>query len=363
MERGVPRARAEHLRRTAGVGLFLAHLYSVTGDDELRRTAAGALTQSVARVPAMPPGRRDGFHAGSLGVAWAAARGAALLDGERLLELARVAARVPRPASPDRRPDVNPGLAGSVLALLALGESAEAAGELLLRGAKVTPHGWSWPNPDRRGRHQLCGLSHGAAGIGWALLELFAATGDERFLTAGMGAFEYERHWLDARTGTWPDLRLGGQHRGEAPRESPDLGSWCHGAAGIALTRLRAFAVIGAEEFRTEASLALATTRRALAEVEPSEVRDLSLCHGTAGAADVLLSGGGIVEATNHAHAMLEQYPNRRDLPCGAAAGTTPALFRGLSGIGWWYLRLYDDSVPSPLTMPIERLTPARGRA
>ena len=350
---------------TAGVGLFLAHLYSVTGDADVRRTAAGSLTQSAARVPAMPAGRRDGFHAGSLGIAWAAARGAVLLHDERLLHLARGVARVPRPASPDRRPDVNPGVAGSVLALLALGESAVAAGELLLREATITPYGWSWPNPDRRGRQQLCGLSHGAAGIGWALLELFAKTGDERFRTAGVGAFEYERHWLDSRTGTWPDLRLGGQHRGGTPRASPDLASWCHGAAGIALTRLRAFAIVRAEELRAEASVGLEATRRALADVEPGEIRDLSLCHGAAGAADVLLSGGALVEhrAADLGHAMLERYPRPRDLPCGAAAGTTPALFRGLSGIGWWYLRLYDDAVPSPLTMPIERLTAARRRA
>ena len=50
-------------------------------------------------------------------------------------------------------------------------------------------------------RRHLCGLSHGAAGIGWALLELFAATGDERFRDGAEGAFAYERSWLDPRVG------------------------------------------------------------------------------------------------------------------------------------------------------------------
>jgi hypothetical protein len=35
--------------------------------------------------------------------------------------------------------------------------------------------------------------------------------------------------------------------------------------------------------------------------------------------------------------------------PCGVPGGTTPGLFLGLSGIGWWFLRLHDDRVPSPL--------------
>jgi hypothetical protein len=27
----------------------------------------------------------------------------------------------------------------------------------------------------------------------------------------------------------------------------------------------------------------------------------------------------------------------------------TPGLFLGLSGIGWWLLRLHDEEIPSPL--------------
>ena len=89
---------------TAGVGLFLAHLYSVTGDDELRRTAAGALTQSIARVPAIParpPGRLPrgvvGRRVGSRTRRRAARRGAASRVGAR--RRASSAASVSRPAS------------------------------------------------------------------------------------------------------------------------------------------------------------------------------------------------------------------------------------------------------------------------
>jgi class II lanthipeptide synthase len=362
---------------TAGVGLFLAYLASVTGDTAVRRTAVGAIRQSVARAPAIPLGRRDGFHAGSLGVAWAAARAAALLDEEELDAGARRVSVVARPRSaPDRSPDVVPGSAGTILALLGLADAfddsalvqeAVATGEELIRHATISDHGWSWAIPGRRYPHHLCGLSHGAAGIGWALLELFAATGDEQFLAGASGAFEYERSWLDKGSGTWPDLRTPGQRRGVMRSiASPVVGTWCHGEGGIALTRLRASEVLGAAACAEDAAAALETTRRDLARALPNEIENLTLCHGAAGSADVLLSaadalGGRWRDAAALACELGSVALDRHEAtgtewPCGVP-GTTPGLFQGLSGIGWWFLRLHDRGIPSPLTMPISRLT------
>jgi class II lanthipeptide synthase len=359
---------------TAGVGLFLAQLAAVSGDTAARRTGGGAIRHAVTRTPTTPPDRRDGFHAGSLGVAWAAARAAALLDEDELRASARrVLVDARPPGRPDRNPDVVSGSAGSIVALLALADAlderalldeAVVTGEELLGRATITRYGWSWANPNRRGRQQLCGLAHGAAGIGWALLELYAATGDERFGTGASGAFAYERSWLDAASGTWPDLRIGGQRRATARRiASPAVGTWCHGEGGIALTRLRAIDVLRQEACVRDAEVALETTRRHVAAALPFEIADLSLCHGVAGAADVLLCGaealGGRWRAGGDLAAELGRVAVERyattgvDWPCDSATGTTPGLFRGLSGIAWWFLRLHDSAIPSPLTSPI----------
>ncbi len=354
----------------AGIGLFLAQLAALTGDAAVHRTALGALRQAIARAPAMPLDRRDGFHAGSLGIAWAAVRAAELLEEDELREGARtVIVEARPPAAPDRCPDVILGSAGTILALLALAdacddpalvEDAVATGEELTDRATITQHGWSWADPSRRYRGHLCGLSHGSAGIGWALLELFAVTRDERFRTGAEGAFAYERSWLDAGSGTWPDLRIGGQRRGTARTfASPATGTWCHGEGGIALTRLRAIAVLGPEPYRHEAELALEATRRHLARALPHEREDFTLCHGAAGAADVLLCGeAALGQAAEPAReiglAALERHgAGRGRWPCGAGAGTTPALFRGLSGIAWWLLRLHAHAIPSALTLPM----------
>jgi lantibiotic biosynthesis protein len=358
---------------TAGVGLFLAQLAAVTTEADLHRTAVGALRQSVARSATMPPARRDGFHAGALGVAWAAARAAALLGEEELYAGAHTVLTEASPAPrQDRCPDVAMGSAGSIVALLALADTfddrglirdAVGLGNELIRRATVTRQGWSWAIPGRRYPHHLCGLSHGAAGIGWALLELFAVTGNERFRAGATGAFAYERSWLDPESGTWPDLRIGDQRPLAGSRiPSPAIGTWCHGEGGIALTRLRTIALLGSRAGLDDAEVALKTTHRFLAGALLHEIEDLSLCHGAAGAADVLLCGAAALgaawcEAAGLARQLgrvaLERHGASDPWPCGAVGATTPGLFRGLSGIAWWFLRLHNAAVPSPLTMPI----------
>jgi lantibiotic modifying enzyme len=260
------------------------------------------------------------------------------------------------------------GSAGSIIGLLELAatfddprlvDDALVAGNALIERATVTRHGWSWATPGRRYPRHLCGISHGAAGIGWALIELFAATGDDRFRTGATGAFDYERSWLDPRSGTWPDLRIGGQRR-SAPRAiaSPAAGTWCHGEAGIALTRLRAMALLGQGAHGHDAEVALEATRKHLAAALPYEIEDLSLCHGAAGAADVLLCAADALGerwsaaadlATDLGRAALERDAGMGDDWPWGAGEATPGLFLGLSGIAWLFLRLYDRGIPSPL--------------
>jgi hypothetical protein len=87
------------------------------------------------------------------------------------------------------------------------------------------------------------------------------------------------------------------------------------------------------------------------------DLKDLTLCHGASGAAEVLPSATGLPAELGRA--AIDRYdPSSHSWPCGMPSGTTPALFQGLSGIGWWFLRLADTTVPSPLTVPIELTAP-----
>jgi lantibiotic modifying enzyme len=332
---------------TAGVGLYLAQLAAVTGDDAVRRTAIGALRHAVEQAP------RDGscgLHLGPLGIAWAAARVAALLEVEELLDGARTLAFAPRRSGGW---DLLGGAAGASVALLGLGrelgeaglvEAAAAAGASLLDAATLGARGWSWANPDIPGPRHLCGAAHGAAGIGWALLELFVATGDDRFRAAAEGAFTYERSWLDRESGTWPDLRV---RRGRIPFM---VATWCHGEAGIALSRLRATSLLSIGPHSQDADISLRTLKDRLTARVSFAIDDLSLCHGYGGAALALLAAGDLETPSALGRVAVERYGKRGDYPCGVY-GSTPGLFRGLSGIAWLLLCLHDPAIPSPLSL------------
>ena len=68
------------------------------------------------------------------------------------------------------------------------------------------------------------GYAHGAAGIGDALLDLFLATGDERFREASQSAGRWLLTKATCRSDgglNWPTL--------DAPADPPAGAFWCHG--------------------------------------------------------------------------------------------------------------------------------------
>ncbi|HYK57786.1 MAG TPA: lanthionine synthetase LanC family protein, partial [Bryobacteraceae bacterium] len=133
--------------------------------------------------------------------------------------------------------------------------------------------------------------------------------------------------------------------------------AWCHGAPGIALSRLRAWRLTGSVEARKEAEIAAQTTRRALESSDAANA-GFSLCHGCAGNADVLLDASRYLNAPDLrelaekvADRGIEQFEAQRlPWPCGIpGAGETSCLMLGAAGVGCFYLRLANPETPSVL--------------
>ena len=343
---------------TAGIAVFLAETAARTGSDAARRTALGAIGQALAHAGDAP---ERGLYAGRPGIAYAAARCGAVLGDERLRDgAARLAGRRPPPADPQATPlDLHGGTPGAIAAYLALAQQlgdvrlvARAArlGDELAAGARRQPIGWSW---SRGSEHGLCGMAHGAAGAAWALLELFAATGDDRHRAAAERAIDYEQHWFDATRGNWPDLRGIERREPRGAFTAPFATAWDHGAPGIALSRLRAWRVLGDERHRAAAAIALATTAASVERRLLEPAANFSLAQGLAGNADVLLLGadvlpGGPALARRAGEIGAGRYATSLDgWPCGA--GRTPALLTGDAGIGLFLLRTADPALPSAL--------------
>lgn len=334
---------------TAGVALFLAEAAVRLDDDAARVTALGALRHALDHAPRIAPAVRDGLYAGRAGLAYAAARAAHRLGAEEPLERARALLAAHRTPAGEAW-DLVAGSAGAAVALLAFGDPAltDAAtghGEKLIDTA-TRPR----KRPAASTMHNLCGYSHGAAGVGHALLELYAATSDDRYRAAAERAFGYEQSWFD-RVGTWPDLRGVARATGyEAP--APPASSWCHGAPGIALSRLRAQRILG--EPREDAATATALTKNIASGLLQREPDDFSLCHGAAGIADVLLHAASDDADARDLGLLGIEIHAARGFPTGIPAGPTPGLFLGLAGIGLLYLRLADPTLASPLIVHLD---------
>src|SRR5262249_24909427 len=111
--------------------------------------------------------------------------------------------------------DVIGGSAGALVTMLSIAEAtglptARAAArdyaDRLVQTAQPQDCGVAWPTTIAA-TQPLTGLSHGASGMGWALLRYAAAIGERRYADVGLDAFRYERSRYRTDLGNWPDFR------------------------------------------------------------------------------------------------------------------------------------------------------------
>jgi len=258
---------------TSGVAVFLAELYAAFQEPEVGRTARGAIRQALSAADRRSGPDGLGLYDGWSGVAVAAARVGGRLGEDEFLDQAQELLRRLAGAALVDSPgfDLTQGRAGAIIAFLALhaetGDSwfldaATRLGNDLLATAEQSDGAWSWRVPDGAYRANLTGLSHGTAGVALALSELAFASGERRFLDAGAGALRYERGWFDHDARNWRDLRdePRGAKQGSGPKRFAT--HWCHGAPGIALSRLRIYELFEDDGLRGEAEVALSDTFR-----------------------------------------------------------------------------------------------------
>jgi hypothetical protein len=347
---------------TSGIALFLAELYRVTGEARMRDTARGAMTYAFrCTASPVPTDQLDlGVYTGWPGVALAGARVGVALGEEEFLVSAKMFASRAFVDPSERNYELASGCAGAVCGLVALNGYVNDARALdraigyadeLLRNASDSPRGLSWPSRFKVKSDRRIGFSHGNAGIAFALLELFDVSGERRFRVAAEKALAYERHWFshEEERQHWDRKSLHRQFRS----------TWCNGAPGIALTRIRAWEILKEEQYRADAIAALSVTSQAVQSAIRSSRKDLSLCHGLLGNTDILTLGAAhgltrgcealVAEA---AHSAIDEFGHELvPWPCGTAAGESPGLMVGIAGIGYAYLRLHAATVPSVLML------------
>jgi type 2 lantibiotic biosynthesis protein LanM len=341
-----------------GLTLFLAYASAASGREDLKQVAEAALRTLRKQLERRRAGLEflGGFDGwGGILYLWQHLfhlwRDAAFLD-----EAEGMLPRMAEIASQDEHLDVLQGSAGAIVPLLSLhgltGSSqalglARAIGNRLVGLAQPHDGGIGWigaPFPIR----PMTGFSHGASGFAWALGELYAVTGDDRYSRTVLQALAFERSHFSADAQNWADLRQA------ASRERPRyMIAWCHGACGIGLSRLRLRQHIADPMIEDDLKVAVETTYR------DGFGANHSLCHGDLGNLELLLAASHVLSAAELADklrerasqtlASIEQYGWRCGVPLDIK---TPGLLDGLAGIGYGLLRLADpDRIPSVLTL------------
>ena len=349
-----------------GVALFLAALCQVSGESRLGNLALQTLQSLRRQIQTLDPESQQrtarltgiGGATGLGSMIYTFVKVSQFLGDKSLLQVAQAlsAWMTPQLIAADKHLDIISGAAGAMLGLLSLHkvtgaamvlEKAIACGQQLLTrqiSHEGAPKAWQ-----TFGETPLTGFSHGAAGISYALLRLYAVTQDRSYLEAALKGIEYERSVFSESHANWPDFR-----KMEQTGQPSFLTQWCHGATGIGLARLGSVGILKTPEIEREIEIALQTTQRyALQAID-------HLCCGNLGRTEVLLVGAQrcsrpdwyqvafqnatSVVARAKCTGAYQLFPN---LPNSVF---NPGFFQGTAGIGYQLLRLAQpEQLPSVL--------------
>jgi type 2 lantibiotic biosynthesis protein LanM len=346
----------------AGTSLFLAYLGEVSGEPRFTDTAQRTLRTVRRLVEYSSDSWNMGAFKGLGGYIYSLLHFGSLWHDPGLQDEASAYL----PAMQDLLPaddsyDVIGGVAGAIPILLALHAwhpatgalgVAEQCGRHLVATATPQEEGIGWALAGHGGT-PLTGFGHGAAGGACALMMLWGATGEAAFHDTAIRALTYERSLFNAAKRGWPDLREmdGGDTVGG--RDRYRFSAWCHGAAGIGLSRCRiARWLPGDAAITAEIRAAVDLT------IETGLGSNHSLCHGDLGNRELLEEAAEVL--ADPQLKLLSQQVSKRIITDIAVSGyktgvrlgiDTPDLMRGAAGIGLGLLRIAAPEVVPSIMM------------
>lgn len=337
----------------AGVAFFLVQAYRIHPQPIIKKTVLGAiqclLYSDNTRLS-------NGFYHGRAGIIFVLKAAAVIFRNKALGKEAdkKMKALLASLNNEDGN-DIITGAAGIILFLLychqhyarqtSLLKAAILLGDQLIERAEKNDAGYSWKTMEGVSQN-LTGFAHGASGIGTALMELYAASGDKKYLAAAKEAFRYEDSFFNKQKQNWPDFRIPDNIKPE--KEQAFSLAWCHGSPGIGFARLRAYEITKDKNFLVAVKKAAGLTTNYL---NRQSIYDFSLCHGLSGNALFLLKAAKLLKNKKKHAAVIkmadecvENYFSKNiPLPNGYLTDCdSPCLMQGNSGIGYFFLRLYE---------------------
>lgn len=182
----------------------------------------------------------------------------------------------------------------------------------------------------------MTGFSHGAAGYSYSLFRLYEIINDENYFDTAIECVLYERNLLDKNNFKYKDFRF--------DNNKTFSNAWCHGAAGIVLSRVAHRKYLNL--FESEYSEIENGIKHLVIN---NNINGDHLCCGNSGICDIILSMGlmlnnkDLIHIANQKMAKIIQSSNStigykfgNNIPKNFS---NIGFFQGLSGIGYQILR------------------------
>ncbi|WP_404802457.1 type 2 lanthipeptide synthetase LanM family protein [Bacillus swezeyi] len=338
----------------AGISLFFGYLGHMTKDPRFTEISRQALVPVQRSLPTSKDISAFGgissylYVLDHLSVLW---KEQDLIEKELEPALERLQLFI----SNDQNNDILTGAAGTAIVLKNLYRRFKdekimsliiKCGDQLIRNMSEMSKGAGWKVPANP--VPASGFAHGAAGISWALYEIYELTKESRYKEAADQGLEFERTLFIPEFNNWADIKLeNGDYR------NVNFTAWCNGAAGIGLSRALIFSYHREDIIKEEALTA------AKAILKNGFGQNHCLCHGDLGNLEILqiiartLKNKELYDwEASLSHQILKDIKIRGYLTGFEKNNESPSLMMGYSGIGIGLLKIYSpDQVPSILTL------------
>ncbi len=324
-----------------GISLFFAALANISKDKKWEHAALNsisALRESIQLDRDLTGIMGIGGMTGVGGCIYGLLNIGKLLNKPELIEEAKkvIDSILPVHIDADEQYDVIFGSAGLILSLLSFHKQVPSpdvlnlamyCGKHLCKKAKnITSKQAAWQNEQKK---SLLGMSHGNAGIAYALAKLNQA----EFHPTIQRAFTYERSYYSKEEKNWPHLGINAFRC-----------AWCHGGSGIGLARLFSAPYIQDQQIDQEISDAIEITIQHLNE------GGATLCCSLPGRLEFLSEAAKtrkellpfVERGIKNLFAQLDNPPEEI---------YRPNFMQGQAGLGYTLLRLLDKNLPQVLVL------------
>lgn len=328
-----------------GISIFLAYLARETKDQKYSLAVKAAINSVQSTISEQKPETISAYN-GLAAIAFGYFHVGALFDNKELIDAAVTLVYEIEPLiESDVELDLIGGVTGVIIICVQLFN--ELKDEKILHIANKCALHLINSSTDRISSGiLLAGMSHGAAGMAWALIELWSVTGNKLYFNYAHLLLDYEKTLFSDKESNWKDLRFS--------EEGAFCVFWCHGAPGIGLSRALINLHYSNKDIQEDIQISIEKTKK------DGFGSSLCVCHGNYGNLEVLLEISRLLgkseledETRNFASKLVSNLELNKWKMSFSYNLEAMGLMTGIAGVGYSCLRYRNSDIPSILALKL----------